>query len=529
VKHKSILIAILAAFLALAPVPAPAVQARPNSVVTWPTEGWQTTSPEEQGMDSAQLAAFLDGFGTFPHSMLVIRHGYVVLDASTPPFKSSQQHALYAATASFVSTLVGIAIDKGSIKSANQSIWDFLPKDKTANMDANKAAMTIGDLLTHRTGNVSFRDSDDKALYGLTPKDPAGVQIYLDAPLEAKPGTGFSYHEADALVVSAILQKATGMSTLDFAKQNLFGPLGITDMAWMANPQGVTFGGGELYLSPQDMAKLGYLYLHNGQWEGKQIVSEAWVKTSTSNLIGTSGSSEFLGGYGYFWWNGPLGPTGHMGYLAFGLYGQEIWVIPAFDLVAVLTGDVGWVGGDVLRFTNNLLPAVKSETALPANPDALAKLQAKVQALGNPEPKSVQPIPDNRKSVAGRVYTLEENPLQWKSFRLDFGAQDATLTLDAEGRQLKLPVGLDDVYRVSSAGLPLNLAKPFYRLRADSPIASKGNWTTRWFSLDMCDLLGSSSWSIRFKFAGDSNSKATVDASYVLGITGSTSIAGTAQ
>jgi hypothetical protein len=185
---------------------------------------------------------------------------------------------------------------------------------------------------------------------------------------------------------------------------------------------------------------------------------------------------------------------------------------------------------------DSLLSAVKSDTALPANPDALATLQAKVRALANPESKAVGPVPENRKSVLGRVYTLEDNELQWKSFRLDSVAQEASLALDAEGRQLTLPVGLDGVYRVSSVGLPLHPASPYYRLRGDAPLASRGNWSTRWFYLDMCDLLGANSWSVKFKFSGDNNNKVTIDVSFINGLAlshtplpGSTSITGTAQ
>ncbi len=523
-RRRSTLFAVLAMLLALTVGLVPVAQAQQASEVYWPTNGWRTSSPEEQGMDSAQLIALLDSFGVSPHSLVVIRHGYVVLDASTPPFKSSQQHVLHDVTHSFISTLVGMAIDKGHIKGVEQSIWDFLDKDKTANMDANKAAITIADLLTHRPGIGPVVPSDVAALWALTAQDPPAFQVYLDMATNARPGTLWDGRavSANPMVLSAILQKATGVTMLDFAKQNLFSPLGITDAHWTATPHGMTFGGSELYLSPLDIAKLGYLYLHNGQWEGKQAVSEAWVKAATSAVVAQPGGWD---SFGYLWWIGQFLPTEHKGYAALAPSGQEIWVIPDLDLVVVLTGDLSLTStgvgtspgartGTQVIFQDSLLPAVKSQTALPANPDALAKLQAKVKVLAKPEPTAVQPVPENRKSVVGRVYTLEDNPLQWKSFRLDLGAKEATLTLDAEGRQLKLPVGLDGLYRVSTVGFPTNPARPFIRLRGDAPLASKGNWSARWFSLEMSDLLGMESWSVRFKFSGENNNKVTIDASY---------------
>ena len=185
---------------------------------------------------------------------------------------------------------------------------------------------------------------------------------------------------------------------------------------------------------------------------------------------------------------------------------------------------------DQNALVNELVAAVKSNQALPQNPDALAKLQSKVQALAHPMPTDPLPVPDNRQSVSGKVYLLEDNPLQWKSVRLDTGAQGATLTLDAEGRQLKLPIGLDGVYQVSTDGLPVNSLSPFCRMRGDIPLAAQGSWNAHWFRLELADLLGYDSWTALFKFSGNDNHQLKIDVTYNLSIcTGNVTLNGTAQ
>lgn len=211
----------------------PQIVARDSTMTPWPTNGWQTSTPEEQGVNSEALTTLLQS-NTDVHTILAVRHGNVILDVSRYPFTSSQPHALFSVTKSFVSTLVGIAIDKGYIKSVKQSIWDFFPKDKTANMDARKEAITIEDLLTQRSG-LSL---DDFSVYKITDKNVTWVQFILDQPMVSEPGMNALLLDANTHLASAIIQISTQMSTADFATKFLFEPLGITDATWMADPQG---------------------------------------------------------------------------------------------------------------------------------------------------------------------------------------------------------------------------------------------------------------------------------------------------
>ena len=221
---------------------------------------------------------------------------------------------------SFVSTLVGIAIDKGYIDSVNRPVKDFFPGRVWSNPSADKDAMRLEDLLTMRSG-LDWLEGD--AAYTKMYMSRDWVKFVMDETEVHKPGTVFNYCSGCSHVLSAIVQSKTGMNTQDFAQKELFGPLGITALAWDADSQGLSIGGWGLQLTPRDMAKLGYLYLNGGIWDGRQIVSAQWVKTATQKHTGTD--SEL--GYGYQWWTHPS----LEGYAALGLYGQTIFVIPQVE------------------------------------------------------------------------------------------------------------------------------------------------------------------------------------------------------
>lgn len=313
--------------LSLASTAAPTAQI-PSSDY-WPTTDWQTSSPPEQGMDAGSLTAMLD-VAKDPalnlHSLLIIRHGYLVSETYFGYYDKNTRHEIYSCTKSFISTLVGIAIDLGLIDSVDHPILDFFPGRTFANLDDQKRRMTLEDFLTMRTG-LDWSEDDIPSMY----QSRDWVKFVLDKPMKTQPGSQFNYCTGCTHVLSAILQQKTGMKTEDFAQKVLLEPLGIINYSWDTDPAGVSYGGWGLFLTPREMAKLGYLYLHNGQWDGKQIVSTDWVKTATT--MHTSTDSEIGIGYGYQWWTYPS----YGAYTALGLDGQTIFVIPTLDLIVVTT------------------------------------------------------------------------------------------------------------------------------------------------------------------------------------------------
>jgi CubicO group peptidase (beta-lactamase class C family) len=270
----------------------------------WPTKGWRSSSPEDQGMDSGKLIEMLEKVRDEKYpvdSITIIRNGYLVTDAYLYPHKKHTRHSIYSVTKSFTSALVGIALDKEYIKSVRQPLLEFFPEKTIANLNEQKKEITLEHLLTMSSG-LDTRDSwvHNRVRLGMMQASDDWAQYVLDLPMARKPGKHFDYSNGGSYLLSAILQKTTGMSPLEFAKIHLFGPLGITDVTWPTGPQGINRGDDKMRLVPLDIAKFGLLYLNNGRWEDKQIVSKAWVEDSTRTHIHAPDTG--FDGYGYQCW-----------------------------------------------------------------------------------------------------------------------------------------------------------------------------------------------------------------------------------
>jgi len=282
-------------------------------------------------------------------SLLVIRNGYIVHETYFGSQSADQRHIQYSVTKSFVSTLFGIAVDRGSIDRLDRRVLDFFPGTMVGNPDPRKESMTLEDLLTMRSG-LDWSDTDQEFNSLLGSND--WVEYMLGLPMVAEPGTAFTYCSGCTNLLSAVLQEATGMTARDFGEEPLFQPLGISDLRLESDPAGISIGGWGLFLTPRDMAKLGYLYLHEGEWDGRRIVSADWVKEATRKHTATDG----ILGYGYQWWTYPSWGA----YSALGRDGQTIFVIPGADVIVVTTA--GGVGHDrIFRLIEQYVyPAINS-------------------------------------------------------------------------------------------------------------------------------------------------------------------------
>ncbi len=229
-----------------------------------PTQGWRTSTPEEQGIDSTPLVAMLDDIQKKNQpidGILIVRNGTLVLEAYRHPFQADQRHFMSSATKSITGTLIGIAIDKGLIDSVDHKLLDFFPDRTFANVDTQKQSITLRHVLSMSSGLDWPHNGLNEYLEPGMEASKDWVQFVLDRPMAAAPGSVFVYNSGGSHLLSAVIQKATGMSALDFAQKHLFAPLGITNVTWATDPQGINFGAANLAMSPRDMAKLGYLYL----------------------------------------------------------------------------------------------------------------------------------------------------------------------------------------------------------------------------------------------------------------------------
>jgi CubicO group peptidase (beta-lactamase class C family) len=473
---RIILILVVVAFMATV------VPIRAAPPVMWPTTSWQTSTPEEQGMDSAALADFVEKAPTVGaiDSVMVVRNGYVVAEVYWHPFQSGMKRELMSASKSVISALVGIALDKGYIKSLDQKVLDFFPGVEVKNLDDNKRAMTLRHLLTMTSGFECDITKGNDPLVDLIIRVDA-AQFGLDWKMADKPGTTWRYCQINVYLLSAILKKTTGMDTLAFAKQVLFAPLGITDVSWNASAEGVPLGYAGLMLNTRDMAKIGYLFLNNGRWEDKQVVPAEWVKASTQNYAPQKPWDVPDVGYGYLWWS--YHTTSGDFIEAQGAYSQHIRASLAKNLVVIDTAeDMTFHLANIATptFMKEFLNLAKSDTPLPANPQGMARLEAAIRAAANPKAQPSDALPPLAARISGKTYRLatpdllladnDRNSLpqtDWQiaTLGLDFDKGMATLRLQTQsGKDVSVPVGLDGVYRVATSHF--------------GTLAARGKWET---------------------------------------------------
>ncbi len=435
----------------------------------WPDKKWRTSSPQEQGMSSEKLLEMINLIQKQQidiHSIVIIRNGYKVLDASFFPYKSDLKHSIFSCTKGVTSTLMGIATEEGDIKDINQKVVDFFPEYTIENLDEAKKNLTLSHLLTMTTGlewkeNGSYDGTDS---WVQTRWSGNYVQYILNNPMSQDPGTSFYYNSGASHLLSAVLQKSTGQNTYDYATRKLFEPLGIKEVFWESDPQGVNIGGTNLFMSAQDMARFGYLYLRNGCWNGKQLVSESWIKEATTKHVDTPNAIAGRDGYGYQWWMNSFG-----GYSARGYGGQYIFVIPEEDLVVVFTSSLQ--GSDFFvpeSLTKNyILTAVNSTQSLEDDQVVSNQLQSKLEEIQNP-PKSseIPPFPLLAKGVSGKKLELENGEV----LELDFSENGNGPSVSFRHRMSNsIAIGLDDVYQISDAG-------NYWPLPDHNMVATKGQW-----------------------------------------------------
>lgn len=314
----------------------------------WPGGAWPTASPSEQGLDAArldELVRLIDEGEAAPdlHSLLIVRDGFLVVEKYFDGWGPEQLHTLQSVSKSFTSALIGIAIDQGAIAGVEERILDFFPDVAgVAHLDDRKRAMTLGDLLTMRSGtdyDEGYAGSPHSTLNSL---GRGWDRFYLDRPIVTRPGTHFQYDSGGVILMSSLLEARTGLHADRFAERYLFEPLGIRRSRWYRNLDGHPHTGGGLDLAPRDMARFGLLYLREGRWGDAQIVPTEWVEASVVRRVELDGGSNGREiGYGYLWWllePDPGGDGEQRIFAAMGFRAQYIFVVPEHEMVVVFTG-----------------------------------------------------------------------------------------------------------------------------------------------------------------------------------------------
>lgn len=351
--------------------------APPPGAPGWPGESWPVSTAEAEGVDPAaidSLIADIDAgrYGLIDH-FLLIRNGRLIADrhwdhgetyaelltaqadtvdhqynydhpAWHPLYRDTHLHSLQSVTKSVTSVAFGIAVDEGHIPDVEAPAWPYFKAYGVDLTDPRRAATSLEDFLTMRSGV-------DWAIPGQTYDDDTHPTSVLEAsdrwidyvvaqPVGTEPGTQFDYNDGVSVLLGKIVREATGQRLDAWTEERLFHPIGIDDYYWKITPGGEVDSEGGLYLSTHDLARIGYLMLRGGEWDGRRIVSPDWVAASTSPVVSDVNPDNDRPdtGYGYQWWV-PLHENGETRVFAGNGYGgQFLHVVPEYDLISVFNG-----------------------------------------------------------------------------------------------------------------------------------------------------------------------------------------------
>lgn len=290
-------------------------------------------NPEQQDLDSLTLVqAFEHAQAMNPlNSLLVMRNGQLVGEGYFRGMKAQRVTNIKSASKSVLALLIGIAVDQGHFEDINQPIEPFFSDYFDASVDPRKRSITLKHVLQMATGleTTSFYN------YGRWAASRDWAKFALELPLQAAPGRRMIYSTGTSHLASIMLTKATGMSSMAFARRYLFNPLGIERVNWSRDPKGYYMGGNNMALRPRDMLKVGQLVLQKGQYNGEQLISETWMEAATRPYFRSRYSGH---DYGYYWWLDTFG--GYEAIFAWGYGGQYLFVIPEINMVVVCTSNL---------------------------------------------------------------------------------------------------------------------------------------------------------------------------------------------
>jgi CubicO group peptidase (beta-lactamase class C family) len=483
-QNRRFIISAIVPFVFGASICCAATNVWAGAEAVWPTQEWLTSTPEEQGLDSSELATLV-AFGESHSfdSLLVVRHGRIVTEAHYAPYSADIPHEIFSSTKAVTGTLLGMVYKDGLLDRLDHPMLDFFADRHAVNVDDRKKAITVQNLLDMTSGldwDQGFENGKEQSRIDLE-RSSNWTQFILDRPMAQTPGEVFNYSNGDADIVSAIITKLTGKLAEDYAREKLFGPLGITNWHWDRDPQGLTIGDGMLTLLPRDMAKIGYLYLRHGEWEGKRLLPPGWADVLSHKTVNMHASYDPNQSYSNFFW---VFPERHV-YMATGIRGQLIAVFPDLDIVAVTTARK-YVSFRAL--IDGVFGAVKSESALPPNPNAVEALANAIKDAAVEKPTVVGATPEIASVISGKAYKFPDNYLGLRSLTLFLTDPHPHFEFEIYSHYptgpsgvYEVPIGLDGLYRKGSPWL--------FNPNPGKIPAVKGTWLNgQTFMIDLQDL-----------------------------------------
>jgi CubicO group peptidase (beta-lactamase class C family) len=437
----------------------------PLSPAFLPAAGLPRSTPEEQGVDAAQISRFIaaaNASGIGWHSFMLLRHGHVVAEGWWSPFESGFTHTLYSLSKSFTSTAVGLLVAEGKLD-IEAPVLSFFHEDTPPEASENLKAMKVRHLLTMNTGHSA------DTMPVMRESAASWTKTFLSQPVTFSPGSHFLYNTGASYMLGAILHAITGKTLAAFLGPRLFEPLGITDYNWELSPQGLNTAGYGLRIKTEDIARFGQLYLQQGQWNGKNPVSAKWVNAATSyQTASQEGTGDWSQGYGYQFWRCKPKDL----YRGDGAYGQFCIVMPDQDAVMAVTSESWDMQQSMTTIWENVLPAFKTGKLAP-DPAAREQLRSDLDnlLLNIPRGAVTSPLADQYNL---KKFSLESNTAGAITMSFNFtGAGCDWIITTAKG---------DTTYRFGWQKWRLNKASEQYlfpvagRIHVPSKIAGTATW-----------------------------------------------------
>jgi CubicO group peptidase (beta-lactamase class C family) len=427
------------------------------------------STPEQQGISSAAILAFVQAADTgvdAMNSFMIVRHGRVVAEGWWTPYDSKTPHIFYSLSKSFTSTAVGLAIAEGKL-SLDDEVLKFFPEDAPANPSDNLRAMRVRDLLRMSAGHQT-----EAALWSRDAAAPPNERLtkgFLAHPVPFKPGTHFLYNSPATYMLSAIVQKVTGSTVLDYLKPRVFDPLGFENPTWLASRDGVSMGAFGLEGRTEEIARMGQLYLQKGVWNGRQLIPAAWVAAATAleTSNGSAPTSDWDQGYGYQFWRS------RHGYRGDGAFGQYMLILPEQDAVVAITSGVRNMQSVMELVWTKLLPAM-SAGALPEDAAGQRALRAKLASL-----QVAMPVGRRSTALAARVsrrwFDLPDNDRGIRAIALDLTSPSPAVLVRTAAGESRTAVGIGSWVR-SRTGFTNGIDR-FLSVPANPEVAASGAWT----------------------------------------------------
>ncbi|GEO20057.1 serine hydrolase domain-containing protein [Cyclobacterium qasimii] len=391
------------------------------------------STPSEENFDAQGVLSFLDKVENSEHelhSLMVLRRGKVIAEGWWDPYGPKLKHTMYSVSKTYTASGIGFAVSEGLVSVEDQVI-KFFPKSLPTDVSENLKQLKIKHLLTMSVGHAK-----DYTFSIVRTEDWA--KSFLAVPIVNEPGSQFVYNTVATYMLSAIVQKVSGQTLIDYLRPRLFQPLGIKGVDWEKSPQGINTGGYGLRVKTEDMAKLGQLFLQNGNWDGKQILPESWINEARNLKIlqnpnasrEEKAKSDWLQGYGYQMWR-----SRHDSYRADGAYGQYILVLPKQEAVIIITSETSNLQGLLSEVWDHILPAFDSES----NSSKDLILKERLEKLAhNPAIGVENEWMENKWDEKNITLSTEEEKI---NFHIDFQSNNLVLNLVEEQKDYKLTVG----------------------------------------------------------------------------------------